>query len=300
MDYSGDIAVALEQLQMANVAYYKALNTLKECKENRTACFKDFQKLKNQPSDMESRRQALDQAVLAEKAAEENLEGARTELRGKQSSYDKLKRLAASVKKAEKDSAAREKRQWEKAKEHHEQKLKEDQKATEEADKKKAKEEKEREEAEEARRKFWKDDYQEEVPPKSPHQPRKGGKRPRPEDTRTPVFSSAWKLACDKALSDRSAMTSFPDPPYYGCRLVSCTSNRNQRALKACPCNIAKALQHDPDYPESLKSERLRWHPDKFSICPEEKRAVFQAKAKEVFVVANDLYEREGKANNGE
>ncbi|KAK3712949.1 hypothetical protein LTR37_008834 [Vermiconidia calcicola] len=42
-----------------------------------------------------------------------------------------------------------------------------------------------------------------------------------------------------------------------------------------------------------LRAERLCWHPDKFSRALEESRAVFQKKAKEVFVVIDAMYKKE-------
>lgn len=125
--------------------------------------------------------------------------------------------------------------------------------------------------------KFWKDGYEEETPPENSRRPRNFWQPPQPTGVQSPMSPSKWKQACDKMLADRSKMTTFPDPPYSGCVLVSCASSWNQRALKACQCDIAKGLQRDPHCPKSLKAERLRWHPDKFGICPEEHRAAFQA-----------------------
>ncbi len=280
MDYSGDLAVALEQLRMARVAYCEAAKEFKECQKTRSECFKDFQKFKDKITDTEFRRTVLDEAFVAEKAAKEHMQNAMKEFRAKQSSYDKLKHMAASAKKAQKDAQAREKRYWKKSKK---------QKKEKEKEKKKGQKQKEQSE-----KKFWRDGY-EETPPRNPPQPRKWWKQPLSTHPQTQIPPSAWKLECDKALSDRGNMTSFPDPPYSSCGLVGCAARRNQRALKACQCNIAEALRRDPEYPESLKSERLRWHPDKFSVCLEEHRLIFQAKAKEIFVVANHLYERDRK-----
>ena len=45
------------------------------------------------------------------------------------------------------------------------------------------------------------------------------------------------------------------------------------------------------------KTERLRWHPDRFAACKEEYKERFQAMAGEVFKVINKMFEedRDGK-----
>jgi hypothetical protein len=106
---------------------------------------------------------------------------------------------------------------------------------------------------------------------------------------------SAWKHAANAALLDRAAMTAFPDPPASNCGRARCALERPLRVLEACECNVAAALRLDPEYPESLKTERVRWHPDKFGVCPEENMELFKKKATEIFVVANRLYEKDGK-----
>lgn len=110
MDYSGDVAIPLEQLWMKNVKHYEASNTLKSCKENRAACFKDFRAFGNQLSERDCKRKALEEAIIAEKIAREYLKNVTKELQAEQSTYDKMKLLAASAKKAQKNSEACEKK----------------------------------------------------------------------------------------------------------------------------------------------------------------------------------------------
>jgi hypothetical protein len=118
---------------------------------------------------------------------------------------------------------------------------------------------------------------------------------PRPKPPAGPRISASklteWKREADRLLVDRAAMTTFPDLPYAKCD--ECAGNENGRALKACKCIIELALRNDPAYPASLKKERLRWHPDRFNLCPEARRQTFKAKAEEIFKVVNRLFETE-------
>jgi hypothetical protein len=102
---------------------------------------------------------------------------------------------------------------------------------------------------------------------------------------------SAWNLAANEALQDRTTMTTFPDPPASVCSKERCRLECGQRALDACECNIEAALKLDPEFPESLKAARIRWHPDKFTVCPEENVELFKKKAAEIFIVVNKLFE---------
>lgn len=292
--YSGNLAIAQEHLRNANEAYRQAVEALKAVRKTRENCAEALRKVKENSGDTNYVRRALDEADQAEKATEEHMRNALAEVRAKQSAYDKLVYLALTQKQAQKEAQAREKREQEQTGAEKKKKQEEFKEGKNENNKQKARQRQEPR----SERKFWKDDYQE-PPPKAKQpkdKPRQRFRNPqRVRKSGTPQSPSAWKIACDKALSDRSTMTSFPDPPYFSCANRGCGITRNQRALRACQCNIEAALQKDPEYPESLKAERLRWHPDKFSACPEEHRLVFQAKAKEIFIVANHLYESEGK-----
>lgn len=110
---------------MKNVKCYEASNTLRSCKENRAACFKDFRAFENQLSDRDCKRKALDEAIIAEMVAREYLKNVTKELQAEQSTYDKMKLLAASAKKAQKNSESCEKKRWKKIKEQNKEKWKE-------------------------------------------------------------------------------------------------------------------------------------------------------------------------------
>jgi hypothetical protein len=311
MNHSGDLAIALEHLRNANEAYCQAANALKYRQKTRAKCAEAFRKLKEKSGDKNYVRRVLDEAVLAEKATKEHMRNALEELRAKQSAYDKLKYLAVLERRAQKEAQAwakREREQFDEGKKEQSEKKEAQEESKESKNssysshserKKENKKQKTRQKREpRSERKFQKDNRQEARPKaeQPEDKPRRKSRKPqRPSQLAIPKPPSGWKLACDKVLSDRWTMMSFPGPPYFSCENKACVVTRKQRALKACQCNITDAFQRDPEYPESLKAERLRWHPDKFSVCLEEYRLVFQAKAEEIFVVANHLYERDGK-----
>lgn len=78
----------------------------------------------------------------------------------------------------------------------------------------------------------------------------------------------------------------FPDPPAFPCDNSDCKVKRDLRILEACPCNLKFVFAG-----RDAKTERLRFHPDKFSaVRAESLRADMQAKAQEVFVAVDALY----------
>lgn len=79
----------------------------------------------------------------------------------------------------------------------------------------------------------------------------------------------------------------FPAPPSKPCGEVSCEAK--ERALQACECNIKTAFETIQDL--ELKTERLRWHPDKFTKASCGENA--EEKAKEVFVVLDAMYKKQ-------
>ncbi len=99
-----------------------------------------------------------------------------------------------------------------------------------------------------------------------------------------------WLVSSKVALVDPVALTTFPVPPAWPCPGKEC--RRSARSLAACSCNIREAFRHLDGYPRSLKTERLKWHPDKFSRCSEDKVAKWKDMAKEVFVVVNEMWEK--------
>lgn len=91
--------------------------------------------------------------------------------------------------------------------------------------------------------------------------------------------------------ADISAMTMLPDPPvFFYCLRLSCIAAQPTRALRACDCNVEADFRSI--YGLDLKTERLRWHPDRFAKCPEEYKEEFMRKGNEVLEVLNRMYEQ--------
>jgi hypothetical protein len=70
-----------------------------------------------------------------------------------------------------------------------------------------------------------------------------------------------WAKACETYFNNRSAP--FPRPPVYTCYKNHCVKGEK---LGRCHHCIEQLLRGSGEYSEQyLKTERLRWHPDKFS-----------------------------------
>ncbi|SMY21424.1 unnamed protein product [Zymoseptoria tritici ST99CH_1A5] len=96
----------------------------------------------------------------------------------------------------------------------------------------------------------------------------------------------AWWTSVDAALKDYTTIRKFPGPPGGLCGRLGCQANASQRALTACEHMVKNALiVAHPD----LRKMRLRFHPDRFSACPEDKREEFKKMASEIFVVIEEL-----------
>ncbi|EME88648.1 uncharacterized protein MYCFIDRAFT_80020 [Pseudocercospora fijiensis CIRAD86] len=104
-----------------------------------------------------------------------------------------------------------------------------------------------------------------------------------------PEIYKAWRQDAEEAFKDYTTMEVFPTPPFPDviCNKPACILSRATRALKICSCDIEKAVKGAG---RPIKEERKCWHPDKFSMCREEVREEFQAKAKEVFQVVVRMY----------
>ncbi|KAF2764231.1 hypothetical protein EJ03DRAFT_355969 [Teratosphaeria nubilosa] len=101
---------------------------------------------------------------------------------------------------------------------------------------------------------------------------------------------SAYLDLAAQSLADYTTLTTFPDPPATPCSNPSCHSTAQDRALRACPCNI-QALFGSLSARE-LRAWRVRFHPDRFAVVPEgAERAEMQRKAQEVFVVVDGLFQ---------
>ncbi|KAK3109662.1 hypothetical protein LTR53_016838 [Teratosphaeriaceae sp. CCFEE 6253] len=94
-----------------------------------------------------------------------------------------------------------------------------------------------------------------------------------------------WHSLCATAFQDKSALRGFPAPPAELCMNPSC--HAEIRTLVACKCNIRKLFSSR----STLKTDRLQFHPDRFSAVPEEARREVQRAAKEVFVVVEAMYQ---------
>lgn len=106
---------------------------------------------------------------------------------------------------------------------------------------------------------------------------------PKPEQT-----IAQWRTMTETLFANYSTMQTFPQPPVRRCLNTSCTNVT--RSLRACIHSIEDAFWRIPNL--NIKKERLRWHPDRFSSCPEQHRELFQKMAQEVFVVLEERYQR--------
>ncbi|KAK5125814.1 hypothetical protein LTR85_012090 [Meristemomyces frigidus] len=127
-----------------------------------------------------------------------------------------------------------------------------------------------------------------------------GAERPREEKAERPIFQRPskavrtitvkdiqdWHQACVTAFLDKPNLRSFPEPPSEACTSATCAAEKKDRALKACKCTLRKIFCG----PRDLKQDRIRFHPDRFSTCPEDVRGDVQKKAKEVFVVVDAIF----------
>ncbi|KAK5125812.1 hypothetical protein LTR85_012088 [Meristemomyces frigidus] len=93
------------------------------------------------------------------------------------------------------------------------------------------------------------------------------------------------------AFADYTAIRTFPEPePWVPCASLACRREEKTRALLACPC-VIKTIFGGLDKGQ-LKTERTRWHPDKWAKCEESLRAAFQAKGQEMFVISDRMYQQ--------
>lgn len=100
-----------------------------------------------------------------------------------------------------------------------------------------------------------------------------------------------WHATATHALRDYRNLHTFPCPPAAQppCRQPTCIAKASTRALALCACDVQKAFRALHAVVD-VKEERTRWHPDRFAMCREDRRARFQAMAKEVFQVVDALY----------
>ena len=91
----------------------------------------------------------------------------------------------------------------------------------------------------------------------------------------------AWIKSCNEVLSNRHVMTYVPEPPDWPCQTHD--RDRATRSLKACGCNLRRLYSLLGYQARALRRERMRWHPDRFSICSVSCRKEIQTKAEEIY-----------------
>ncbi|KAK5126312.1 hypothetical protein LTR85_010548 [Meristemomyces frigidus] len=122
-------------------------------------------------------------------------------------------------------------------------------------------------------------------------------KRPRDSTTLPPPTDRAskmetWRSTAKASFKDRAAMIAFPEPVAWPCYEQDCRKqDKSDRALRACECNIKAAFSGLDD--KQLKKERHEFHPDRFAVCSEEKREVWQKMATEVFTAISSMLRQE-------
>ncbi|KAI7151438.1 hypothetical protein KC343_g16382 [Hortaea werneckii] len=94
-------------------------------------------------------------------------------------------------------------------------------------------------------------------------------------------------------------LQSFPAPPPIPCPSSPCCKNPatdRSRILQTCDVYLRKTFETLSM--DELRKQRVKWHPDRFSASPEERggeRAAYRKMAGEVFVVVNEVYEKNKK-----
>ncbi|KAI4727776.1 hypothetical protein E4T49_04398 [Aureobasidium sp. EXF-10728] len=122
----------------------------------------------------------------------------------------------------------------------------------------------------------------------------------------TPVTAYAlWHQDCDEQLKDKSAMTHVPAPPVSICsECANASILGGQPAPIACGHSLDKVFRtgiterpgsfaFSKAYFALLKTERQRWHTDRFGACKPNVKSRILADAQQLFVLINDLFEIE-------
>ncbi|KAI6913471.1 hypothetical protein KC318_g3794 [Hortaea werneckii] len=98
-------------------------------------------------------------------------------------------------------------------------------------------------------------------------------------------FLATWPAPFYRTLQ------AFPAPPPIPCSTPQCcTRTGTQRILKICDKSLRETFKTLSK--EELRIQRVKWHPDRFSACPEPHREAYKGMAGEVFVVVNEVYEK--------
>lgn len=135
------------------------------------------------------------------------------------------------------------------------------------------------------------------VPPSQPHAELDGS---------IPVTMYAlWRQDCDEQLKDKSVMTHVPAPPLPTCsECANASILGGQPVPITCGHSLDKVLRtglnersgsfaFSKAYFTILKSERQRWHTDRFGACNPSVKSRIVADARQLFILINDLFEIE-------
>lgn len=98
----------------------------------------------------------------------------------------------------------------------------------------------------------------------------------------------AWHDSIATALANPSDVRTFPRPPWWLCERAGSGVKCPVVAVGLCQCCAADLFDG-----RDLKAERRKFHPDRFSRCPENARKAVQADAADVFKLVDALYEEE-------
>ncbi|MCJ1232013.1 hypothetical protein MMC12_008694 [Toensbergia leucococca] len=123
---------------------------------------------------------------------------------------------------------------------------------------------------------------------------RRAEEKLRHELVRTTAWKT-WSASCE-SLSDPSALTRFPDPPTYGCKMPTKRQNACLKGdhLQACHHELEWMLRGSGQYcHDFVRQLTFKFHPDKFSACPDAVRAKMEGKAKDMFQMLRKLMEVE-------
>lgn len=101
-----------------------------------------------------------------------------------------------------------------------------------------------------------------------------------------------WLSRCANFLANKQHATSFPDPPSWPCTIC-----RENDILKACKHTIERLYRASgKDLRGLLKEERLKWHPDRLSVCPPPTGEAIRAKAAEMFKIIKSLSDEQASS----
>lgn len=120
----------------------------------------------------------------------------------------------------------------------------------------------------------------------------------------TTVYGT-WREDCDEVLQNKSTMTHVPRPPIDTC--AECANNSLVSGIAvpiACNHSLDSVLRtgitssrgtfaYSKAYFAILKSERQRWHTDRFAACDPKFKASIEADAQTLFILINNLFEVE-------